>query len=115
MRLPLLIAATTGATIVACGRTPTEPPVGAVNFMIVAPLCSSVVPMFFRIDGGTTSVDTFRVNIGGGTHTVTRDYVLTPGPHVLSARTSWGYVWADTTVTVVANKTTTDSLPLYCS
>lgn len=100
--------------LAACSSTEAPQPTGAVNFVLVAPLCSSVLPVSLSIDGQAVATDTFRVAVSNP-HTVSRDFPVTPGRHVLGAHVIGGYVWADLTATVTAVATTSDSLPFYCS
>jgi hypothetical protein len=70
------------------------------------------------IDSQVVATDTFRVAINPA-HTVSRDFTVSAGPHTLSARVvsalGGGYVWPDTTVTIVSGAVVADSLPFYCS
>jgi hypothetical protein len=83
-----------------------------------APLCSSIIPARFYIDGVLAGSDTFRVNLAPERLT-SRAFQTSAGQHTLGARGSLGapvdYVWPDTTVDLTAGGTLVHSLPLYCS
>lgn len=105
----------------ACSRAdvaaPSRP--GTVQFVLVAPLCSSVIQAQFLIDGVPVGTDTFRVNLAAA-HTTSRGFATPPGAHTLSARSPGGfvpagYLWPTTLVTVSAGQTVADSLSVYCS
>ena len=103
----------------ACGSTAVVGPSATVDFVAVAPLCSSVLPVEFTIDGRVAGTDTFRIALPNP-HTRSRDFAVSPGSHVLGARVvdggfGSGYVWPDTTVTAMAAAAFADSLPFYCS
>lgn len=106
----------------ACSRadaTAPAPTSGTVQFVLVAPLCSSVIQAQFLIDGTPVGTDTFRVNLSNA-HTVSRGFETTPGTHTLSAQSPGGlvpagYLWPTTIVTVSAGQTVADSLQVYCS
>ena len=85
-----------------------------VYFALDAPLCSSVIPVELSIDGAIVASDTFRVNLSVP-HTTSRGFTTWAGRHVIGARTTFGYVWADTTVTLLTGQSLTRSLPFYCS
>lgn len=108
-----LIFASTIAMLAACHST-TAPEKATVEFAIVAPLCSSVIPAQFSVDGVAIGVDTFRVDVAGP-RTLSRGFAVSPGVHMVGARVPGGYIWADTQMTLVGGRTVTDSLPYYCS
>jgi hypothetical protein len=109
------LASLLGVTAVAaCSSSVMPQPPAAVNFVLVAPLCSSVLPVQLSIDGLIVATDTFRVSVANP-HTLSRDFAVTAGPHALSARVIGGYVWPSQTMTLIAGATATDSLPFYCS
>ena len=85
-----------------------------VQFVLVAPLCSSVLPVEFFVDARSVGVDTFRVAVSAP-HVVSRAFTVSPGVHALSANVLGGYVWPPHTVSVPAGTTVSDSLPFYCS
>lgn len=97
----------------ACRGSATEPST-AVNFVIVAPLCSSVIPVEFTIDSRTVGTDTFRVAVSAP-RTVSRNFSVTPGQHFLGARVVDGYAWSPQAVFVASGTVVSDSLPFYCS
>ena len=90
----------------------------SVYFFLDAPLCSSIIPARFYIDGVLAGSDTFRVNLAPERLT-SRAFQTSAGQHTLGARGSLGapvdYVWPDTTVDLTAGGTLVHSLPLYCS
>lgn len=92
---------------------PTQAP-ATVYFALDAPLCSSVLPVELSIDGAIVASDTFRVNLSVP-HTKSRGFTTWAGTHVIGARTTFGYVWADTTVMLETGQSLTRSLPFYCS
>ena len=104
--------------IAACSRAGVTAPHGTVQFVLVAPLCSSVIPVQFSIDGVRVGADTFRVNVSGP-HTTSRGFSAPVGAHTLGAQVTGsfagGYVWPAATVTVSAGQTAADSLSFYCS
>lgn len=93
---------------------PLTPTTSTIYFELDAPLCSSLLPMEFKIDDALVGVDTFRVNYGPN-HTKSRAFSVSPGSHKLGARVADGYVWPDTIVQLNAGAAFTDSLPFYCS
>jgi hypothetical protein len=114
----LTVAGAVGsAALVACGPfiDETPPPSAAVFFAIDAPLCSSIIPVQLSIDHAVVAIDTFIVNVASPAHTQSRAFSVTPGTHLLSARTVAGYVWRDMQVTLSPGSAMTDSLPFYCS
>jgi len=100
--------------VFACDR-PTAPQ-AQVRFVLDAPLCSSVMPVEFFVDGMTVGQDTFRVHLAPE-HTVSRVFTVSTGAHILGARTTgaFAYAWPDAHVTASPTATTTDTLPFYCS
>jgi hypothetical protein len=101
-----------------CTSASAVAPLATVRFVIVAPLCSSIIPVQLSIDHQPVATDTFRVAINP-VHTTSRDFSVSAGPHTLGARVisalGSGYVWPDTTVTLAAGAVAADSLPFYCS
>ena len=89
-------------------------PGGTVAYMLDAPLCSSVIPVEFLIDGVVTGSDTFRVNLPPD-HTTSPVFHTTAGLHSLGARVVDGHVLPDTTVTTAPGDAFTLSLTFYCS
>ena len=112
-RLALPVTLALGITV-ACHNAPTVPSLAAVNYVLVAPLCSSIIPVEFTIDRERVGVDTFRVGLANA-HTVSRAFILTEGQHTVEAKTTSGYVWPVMTVTLARGATVSDSLPFYCS
>jgi hypothetical protein len=102
----LLLAACNGADVAA--------PSATVHFVLDAPLCSSIIPVQFSIDGLEVGVDTFRVDIPSP-HTTSRAFAVSLGAHTLSARTGAGYAWPDKAVSLAAGQAFADSLSFYCS
>jgi hypothetical protein len=86
----------------------------SVSFVLVAPLCSSVLPAEFFIDSRFVGVDTFRVAVDRP-RIVSRSFAVSPGPHTLDARVVGGYVWPTHTVQVPSGSSYADSLAFYCS
>ena len=85
-----------------------------VKFVIVAPLCSSVIPVELSIDGNVVATDTFRVAVSDP-HTVSRMFIVAPGQHTVGARGDRSFTWPTQTVSLRADSIYTDSLPAYCS
>ena len=104
----------------ACENPAASPASATVYFVAVAPLCSSVIPVAFSLDGQPLGTDTFRIALPNP-HTISRSFAVTPGQHTLGAHVptganfAGGYVWPDQTVTSVAGAAVADSLPFYCS
>ena len=100
--------------LAACdGAEPVAPP-ATVRYVMDAPLCSSILPVEFFLDGIRVGTDTFVVGIFPE-HLVSRGFETTPGQHILGASVVGGFVWPDTVVTLVASEVFLDSLPFYCS
>jgi hypothetical protein len=108
-----VIAGLVALTVMACHGVQPLAPSAIVRFQLDAPLCSSVIPVQLSVDGALVATDTFRVHLANE-HTVTREYAVAAGTHVLSARTST-YVWPDTTVSLGTGQSVTRMLPFYCS
>lgn len=102
------------AGIVACASATGVATPATVTFVLDAPLCSSVIPVQFSIDGHLVGVDTFRVAVASP-HTSSRPFTAPAGAHTLTAQTVAGYVWPAKGVTLAAGQAVTDSLPFYCS
>lgn len=85
-----------------------------VYFELDAPLCSSILPVEFRIDGQVVGLDTFRVHLPPD-HIRSRGYPVTAGEHDLGASVIGGFVWADSQVTVGPGQSATRILAFYCS
>jgi hypothetical protein len=100
--------------LAACSSTEPSASIGTVRFQLVAPLCSSVLPVTFRIDNAQVGQDTFRVAVALE-HLTSAAFAVTAGAHVLGASVIGGYVWPDTTVGIVPGDTVTRLLPFYCS
>ena len=104
----------------ACQPESTTGAQATVYFVAVAPLCSSVIPVAFSLDGQSLGADTFRIALPNP-HTTSRSFMVTPGQHVLGAHIptganfASGYIWPDQTLTFVAGAAVADSLPFYCS
>jgi hypothetical protein len=86
----------------------------AVKFVLVAPLCSSVLPVEFFVDSQSVGVDTFRVNVSEP-HIASRDFAVLPGSRTLEARVVGGYVWPPDSVSILPGSVYADSLAFYCS
>ena len=115
--LRLYISAIVGiATLGACSSTEPLPQSAEVRFVLDAPLCSSIMPVTFSIDSVVVGTDTFRVHLPPN-HTESKAFTVSPGNHVLGARTTgvFSYVWRDTVVKATAGAATFDTLPFYCS
>lgn len=115
--MSLSINALLAALVCALGAgrvTSSTAPSATVRFVIVAPLCSSVVPVEFSIDRQRVGADTFRVDVNSP-HTVSQPFTVSPGRHTVGARVVNGHIWPDTSVTVAAGAGLLDSLPFYCS
>lgn len=89
-------------------------PQAGVRFVIDAPLCSSVIPVDFFLDGAALGRDTFRVQLLPE-HLVSRRFDVPPGSHTVGAQVPGGFVWPDTLVTLPAGAVFEDTLPFYCS
>ena len=102
--------------LAACSGTDqmTAPP--QVRFVLNAPLCGTVFPVQFSIDSVPVGTDTLRVNVSSQ-RLQSNLFPVSPGMHVLGARTfgAYVYVWRDTVVTAAAGTTAFDTLPFYCS
>ena len=85
-----------------------------VTFVLVAPTCSSVLPVEFSVDSRSIGIDTFRVAVVAP-RTVSRTFDVPSGQHVLGARVVGGYVWPPQAVSIASGTAVTDSLPFYCS
>jgi hypothetical protein len=86
----------------------------AIRFVLVAPLCSSVMPVEFFVDAQSVGVDTFRVNVSEP-HIASRDFAVLPGTRTLEAQVVGGYVWPADTVSILPGSVYADSLAFYCS
>ncbi len=106
------------AALVACESVgPVAPPQATVSYTLVAPLCSSIIPVEFYLDSLRVGADTFRINVAGE-HTISRAFTTSAGQHTLGARASsigWSFVWPDKRVTIAPGEVFVDSLPFYCS
>jgi len=105
------------AALVACEGAKPVAPRATVNYTLVAPLCSSVIPVRFYLDSAQVGADTFRINVAAE-HTTSSAFATSAGPHTLGARAlgnGWAYVWPDKVVNLAPGEVFTDSLPLYCS
>ena len=86
-----------------------------VYFLLDAPLCSSIVPVFFAMDGYAVGADTFRVNLPNP-HVKSAAFTTSAGYHVLSANSPpVPGLRKSTTVNLEAGTVFADTLPLYCS
>ena len=109
-------AVAAGLTIALCAcqsSTLTERS-STLQFVLVAPLCSSTLPVEFSVDNQVVGVDTFRVMLPSA-HTVSRAFDVPPGPHLVGARVVGGYVWAPRSLSIAPGAAVVDSLPFYCS
>ena len=90
-------------------------PSATVYFLLDAPLCSSVIPVRFNIDGVTVGTDTFLVGLPSP-HVKSRGFLTNPGQHLLKADMLPGtVVWPAKSVRLEAGFAFTDTLPAYCS
>lgn len=90
-------------------------PRATVFFQLDAPLCSSIIPVQFNIDDALVGKDTFVVHLANE-HTKSRAFVTTAGQHKLGVGVFGSpNGWSDTTVTLRAGETFTDTLHFYCS
>ena len=85
-----------------------------VQFVPVAPLCSSHFAVQFSVDHVLLATDTFTVNLAPN-HTTSTAFAITNGSHTIGARIVNGFVWPDRTVNLAAGASFQDSLPLSCS
>jgi hypothetical protein len=99
---------------VGCHSTEPSTSFGTVRFQLVAPLCSSVLPVTLNIDSAPVGQDTFRVNLAPE-HLTSAAFAVLAGTHVLGARVVGGYVWPDTSVSIVPGDSVIRFLPFYCS
>lgn len=90
------------------------PPRPVVYYTIDAPFCGMKLSAVFSIDGRDVGVDTFVVHLAGE-HITAGPFATSAGQHVLSARTTTGYLWPDRAVSLTVGAVFTDSLPFYCS
>ncbi len=96
-----------------CDAGPADPP-ATVYFELDAPLCSSMLPVRFSIDGVEVEVDTFRIHLPPD-HVRSRGFALAAGDHLLGAGIPNGLTWPDTLVHLAAGASFTRWLPFYCS
>ncbi len=99
--------------LLACATDPVAP-APKVYFVLDAPLCSSSLAVQFSVDGALVGTDIFRVHLPPD-HTTSRVFATSLGTHTVGARVVNGFVWPDTTVTLVAGQVFARSLPFYCS
>ena len=102
--------------VVACAGASTGMDARAtVYFQLDAPFCSSITPVQFNIDDVLVGKDTFVVHLANE-HTKSRGFVTGAGQHKLSGGV-YGSPngWFDTTVTLRAGQSFTDTLNFYCS
>lgn len=98
-------------------------PLGTVRFQLDAPLCSSVLPLRFLVDGRVVSSDTFVVGFGDRPLRTTHDVQMTATAHDLSVQlfrpvlNDYGAVdgLATQHVNVPAGGLVVDTLHFYCS
>lgn len=113
-RVSLFIAA---LTAISCGLFDPAPKPTTVQFVLDAPLCSSIIPVRLSIDKAIVAIDTF-YTLGVRREESAR-FPVSPGPHGLSAQVitsiGTGFVWPETLVTVQAGQAYRHSLPFYCS
>ena len=109
----LLLALLTAPGPACTGEDAAGPRTG-VRFVLDAPLCSSVFPVDFYLDGAMLGSDTFRVHLPPD-HLESRRFGVSPGTHTIGAQVPGGYVWPDTQVTLPAGTVFEDTLPFYCS
>jgi hypothetical protein len=102
------------AVLAASCVSPTSATSASVEFLIDAPLCSSLIPASFYVDGALVASDTMIVGLGARNH-ASRQFQVAPGTHTLHATSPWSVDWPDKTVTLIAGQTAVDSLPVYCS
>ncbi len=97
-----------------CAGQDAAGPTTGVRFVLDAPLCSSIIPVDFFLDGAALGSDTFRVQLQPE-HLVSRRFDVPPGSHTVGAQVPGGFVWPDTLVTLPAGAVFEDTLPFYCS
>lgn len=117
--LALAVLALFSLAGIACASsgTTSTPDAATVRFQLVAPLCSSVFPATFSIDGRVVATDTFFIHTSHADHT-TRDVTTTAGHHLIAAgfATATGSnAWPDRTVTLAPGDVFVDTLATYCS
>lgn len=98
----------------ACHTSTSAERPATVTFVLVAPACSSVLPVQFSVDGQSVGTDTFRVAVSAP-RTVSRPFAVSPGQHTLGAQVVGGYVWPPLAVSITSGAVLADSLPFYCS
>jgi len=86
--------------LAACGNPATPDATAGVNFALVAPLCSSVLPIQLLVDGRVVATDTFRVAVTNP-HLFSTTFAVSAGQHVLDAHVIGGYVWRSDTIDVL--------------
>ena len=95
-----------------------QPRYGAVNFVLDAPLCSSVLPVQFTIDNITVGTDTFRVQLRPE-HLTSAVFITSIGSHTLGAKVTGGSAsgstWPNLSVNLAGGAMKADTLPFYCS
>jgi len=102
-------------SVFGCAGSTSIDPRSTVFFKLDAPLCSSVIPVQFHIDDALVGQDTFVVHLANE-HTKSRGFVTTAGRHKLGGGIFGSQNgWFDTTVTLRAGETFTDTLHFYCS
>lgn len=99
--------------LAACDKL-SAPETATLYYVLDAPLCSSQLPVQFRVDNVLVGTDTFRVNLAPN-HTKSDAFVIPAGTHTVSARVVGGLVWPDTLVDMSAGAVIQDTLPFYCS
>ena len=112
MRRLIVFAATVAAFSCSLNETPPIQPT-TVQFVLEAPLCSSVLPVQLSIDKVIVAVDTF---VTYGPPRIESDvFPVTVGPHSISARVVNGFVWPETLITLQQSEQYRHPLPFYCS
>jgi hypothetical protein len=108
-------SAAIGAVLACSGANTVTDQRATVFFQLDAPLCSSIIPVQFHIDDALVGKDTFVVHLANE-HTKSRAFVTTAGQHKLGGGIFGSpNGWFDTTVTLRAGETFTDTLHFYCS
>lgn len=102
------------AVLLACSSA--VAPLPKVSFVLDGPLCGGgKVSVQFSIDGVLVGSDSLQLFAAGRPGTTSQSFTTTVGRHVIGARTTYGLIWPDSSVTLQTGQTLTDTLPFYCS
>ena len=113
----LSVASAVGFVVIACNNS-TDPEPTA-DFLLDAPLCSSVLAIQMSIDNSVAGTDTFRVNLAPN-HLRSRAFPLKAGAHTFDAHVvnnngTTGFDFPTKTASLSAGGQYTDTLSFYCS